>query len=198
MNADMSMALKQGIVSTGTGSGIGDNLAKFFSRFNTSNSGETVEEFSMVAELSSAPDILQKIKNSTGLSWRKIAELFSVSRRAVYDWLEGKPMSDQNYSKLCKVEEALAHIKYNTPFQARSLLLFGNSAGATPYQLLKQERYDEFSQFVQAETYDFEQAEHLTDISPADRLSALQDKVHTDLPGKRRRTASRRRPGDYE
>ena len=196
MNADISMALKHGMLSTGTGSGIGDNLAKFFSRFNTSNSGETVEEFAMVAELSSAPEILQKIKNNTGLSWKKIAELFSVSRRAVYDWLEGKPMSEHNYSKLCKVEEALAHIKYNTPFQVRTLLLFGNSAGENPYQLLKQARYEEFSQFVQAGTYDFEQTEHLSDVSPADRLSALQDKVHTDLPGKRRRTASRRRPGD--
>ena len=198
MNVDISMALKQGIISTGTGSGIGDNLAKFFSRFNTSNSGETVEELAMVAELSSTPDILQKVKNSTGLSWKKIAELFNVSRRAVYDWLEGKPMSDQNYSKLRKVEEALAHIKYNTPFQVRTLLLFGNNSGESPYQLLKQARYDEFSQFVQAGTYNFEQAEHLTDISPADKLSALQDKVHADLPGKRRSTASRKRPGDYE
>lgn len=196
MNADISMALKHGMLSTGTGSGIGDNLAKFFSRFNTSNSGETVEEFAMVAELRSAPDILQKVKGSTGLSWEKIAKLFNVSRRAVYDWLEGKPMSEQNYSKLCKVEEALLRMKYSTPFQVRTLLLFGNSSGENPYQLLKQERYEEFSQFVQSGRYDFEQAEHLSDVSPADRLSALHGKVHTDLPGKRRSTASRRRPAD--
>ena len=49
MNADISMALELGTLSTGTGSGIGDNLAKLFSRFNTSNSGETVEEFAAAA-----------------------------------------------------------------------------------------------------------------------------------------------------
>lgn len=196
MNTNITMALKAGILSPGTGSSIGDNLAMFFSRFNVSNSGETIEEFAAMAELTSASEILKEIKNSTGLSWKRMAELFSVSRRAVYDWLEGKPMSDHNYSKLCKVEEALKPIKYDTPYQMRTLLLFGNRAGENPYQLLKQSRYAEFSQFIQDQAYNFEQAEHLTDISPVERISTRQGKVHTDLPRKRRSKASRRRPAE--
>jgi len=196
MNADISMALKLGTLSTGTGSGIGENLAKLFSRFNTSNSGETVEEFTTVVELRSAADILRSVKVNTGLSWKKIAELFGVSRRAVYDWIEGKPMSDQNYSRLISVEEAVARIKYSTPFQVRTFLLFGNSSGENPLQLLKEQRYEEFSRLAQAGVYDFEKPDDFTGLSPADRLSALQDNVHTDLPGKRRSKASRRRSAD--
>ena len=196
MNADISMALKLGTLSTGTGSGIGDNLAKLFSRFNTSNSGETVEEFAAAAEVRSSADILQQLKGSTGLSWKKIAELFGVSRRAVYDWLEGKSMSEQNYSKLISVEEAVASINYSTAFQLRTFLLFGNSGGENPFQLLKEERYEEFSRLAQGGEYNFEKPDDLTGLSPADRLSALQDKVHTDLPGKRRSKASRRRSAD--
>jgi transcriptional regulator with XRE-family HTH domain len=90
-------------------------------------------------EIISAAETLQNLKNSTGLSWKKIAELFMVSPRAIYDWLEGKQISDENYSKLCSLEEALGRLRYSTPFQ---------------------------------------------------------DKVHTDLPDKKRSKASRRSPVD--
>ena len=77
---------------TGTGSGIGSTLVDMLIRLRASNSGEAahVDEVKMAYPV---PEILRDMKATTGLSWSKIGELFDVSRRAVYDWLEGKPIN---------------------------------------------------------------------------------------------------------
>jgi transcriptional regulator with XRE-family HTH domain len=196
MNADISMAFELGTLSTGTGSGIGETFAKLVSRLNTSHSGETITEFERAIEIISAAETLQNLKNSTGLSWKKIAELFKVSRRAVYDWLEGKQISDENYSKLCNLEEALGRLRYTTPFQVRTFLLFSSYGGQNPFELLKEERYEEFLQLSQSAAPQGIQEDEFVEVSLIDRLSALQDKAHTDLPDKKRSTASRRSPVD--
>lgn len=196
MIADVSMALELGTLSTGTGSGIGDTFAKLVSRLNTSHSGESITEFDSAIEIASAADILQNIKNSTGLSWKKIAELFNVSRRAVYDWLEGKQMADENYSKLCSLDVALDKLRYTTPFQVRSFLLFSTYGEQSPFELLREERYEEFLKLTQSAAHQFTLQDETVEVSPVDRISALQDKVHNDLPGKKRSKAVRKRPAD--
>jgi transcriptional regulator with XRE-family HTH domain len=196
MNADISMAFELGTLSTGTGSGIGETFAKLVSRLNTSHSGESITEFESLIEISSTAETLQNLKNSTGLSWKKMAELFKVSRRAVYDWLEGKQMSDENYSKLCSLEVALGRLQYPTPFQLRTFLLFSTFGGQNPFELLKEERYEEFLQLSLSATSQGTQQDESVEVSLIDRLSALQDKAHTDLPGQKRSMASRRGPID--
>lgn len=148
MNADISMALGLGTLSPRTGSGIGETFAKLVSRLNTSHSGESITEFESVSEITPASDTLQNLKHSTGLSWKKIAELFNVSRRAVYDWLEGKQMADENYSKFRSLEIALGKLQYTTPFQVRTFLLFSTYGEQSPFELLKEERYEEFLQLT--------------------------------------------------
>ena len=194
VNTDMGLR-------TGTGSGIGERLAKVLSRLQTSNSGETAEFIGTSSAEASAPEILKTLKASTGLSWNKIAELFNVSRRAVYDWLEGKTVSDQNYAKLLSVSGAIDILGLSSPFQVRTFLLFHNEAGISPFSLLKEGRYNEFQQLARESTWAGETPkEELSGefafVSLVDRLMALQDTVHTDLPGKKRSKASRRRPAD--
>ena len=194
VNADMRLR-------TGTGSGIGERLAKVLSRLQTSNSGETAEFIGTSSVEASAPGILRILKASTGLSWNKIAELFNVSRRAVYDWLEGNTVSDQNYAKLLSVSEAIDILELSSAFQVRTFLLFHNEAGVTPFSLLKEGRYDEFQHSARGSTWAVETPkEELSGefafVSLVDRLTALQDTVHTDLPGKKRSKPSRRRAAD--
>lgn len=196
MNADISMALELGTLSTGTGSGIGETFAKLVSRLNTSHSGESITEFESASEITFAADTLQNIKNSTGLSWKKIAELFNVSRRAVYDWLEGKQMADENYSKLRALEESLGRLRYTTSFQVRTFLLFSTYGEQSPFELLKEERYEEFLRLTQSDAPKLTLDDDSVEVSPVVRLSALQDTAHTDLPGQKRSTASRGRPAD--
>lgn len=183
-------------IYTGTGSGIGETLANVLSRLASSNSGETIEEFVGGSEEQTASDILHGLKTSTGLSWNKIAELFTVSRRAIYDWLEDKGMSDRNYSKLLSVSKAVESLEFTKPFQVRTFLIFPNSSGISAFDLLKEERYDEFYRLDHSTTFEDVKKREFPHIDLADRLSAKQDKAHTDLPGKKRTKVSRKRHSD--
>ena len=180
LNADVGLR-------TGTGSGIGSTLVDMLVRLRASNSGEAVD----IDEVKTAypvPELLRDLKATTGLSWSKIGELFGVSRRAVYDWLEGKPVAAHNYERLLSTHEAMRNVSFDSPFHARTFLLFSDAAGATPFQVLKDGAYSDFIRFAGVSTV--ASVEPL--ISVAARLSARQDTVHTDLPGRRRSTASRR------
>jgi hypothetical protein len=61
---------------------------------------------------------------------------------------------------------------------------------------LKEERYEEFLQLSQSAAPQGIQEDEFVEVSLIDRLSALQDKAHTDLPDIKRSTASRRSPVD--
>ena len=172
---------------TGTGSGIGNTLVDMLIRLRASNSGEAAH----VGEVKTAyhvPEILRDMKVTTGLSWSKIGELFDVSRRAVYDWLEGKPIADHNYERLVSTYEAIGTLDSYAPFQVRTFLLFSDAAGATPFQLLKEGAYSDFARIAGGSSAPSGEPF----ISVADRVNARQDTVHTDLPGRKRNTASRR------
>lgn len=89
----------------------------------------------------------------------------------------------------------------SSPFQVRTFLLFHNEAGISAFSLLKEGRYNEFQQLARESTWAGETPkEELSGefafVSLVDRLTALQDTVHTDLPGKKRSKASRRRSAD--
>lgn len=188
-------------LSTGTGSVIGETLAKVVNRLHISNSGETAEAIETAAGEYSVSETLRKLKTATGLSWSKIAELFNVSRRAVYDWLEDKPMADHNYAALRSVYKVIERLDFASPFQLRTFLLFRADSGTSPFQLLKEGRYEEFSKIAHRRTHqDEETKEALLDesvfVSIQDTLSARQDTVHTDLPGKKRSKAARRSSAD--
>lgn len=194
-------------LSTGTGSVIGETLAKVVNRLQTSNSGEPAKATETIADEHLVPETLRDLKAATGLSWNKVAELFNVSRRAVYDWLEGKPMADHNYTSLLSVYEVIESLKrhdFASSFELRTFLLYHtyhNQSGTSPFQLLKEGRYQEFSRRAHRRTHpDEEQKEAPSDeypfVSLRDRLSTRQDTVHTDLPGKNRSKAARRRRAD--
>ena len=174
---------------TGTGSGIGDTLVDMLSRLRASNSGETPQVSGRSDRMHSAPVILDEIKATTGLSWNKIAELCEISRRAVYDWLEGKPVADQNYARLLAAYDAIRGLALNAPYQVRTFLLFHNEGGTTPFQLLKEGRYEEFARLAYSDTIPIEEPF----VSVADRLDARQEAIHTDLAGPKRSTAARSR-----
>jgi transcriptional regulator with XRE-family HTH domain len=208
MNADMSInptfsPFSYGDMGlrTGTGSGIGETLAQLVSRLQVSNSGESAESLETAPVQHSVPETLREIKALTGLSWGKIAELFNVSRRAVYDWLEDKPLSDSNYAALRSVFEVVEKLDFLLPYQFRTFLLFSEAGGTSPLRLLKEGRYEEFVHTAlrrtqQAAVPKESSLDESGFISFEERLMARQDTVHSDLPGKKRSQASRRRPAD--
>ena len=182
----------------GTGSGMGEKIAQLISRLSSSNSGALEEEFSNCG-LSTAADILHHLKNTTGMSWSKIAELFNVSRRAVYDWLEGKSIAEHNLSSLYSVVKAVDSLNLPSPHHTRLVLLYKTPTGTSPFRLLKEARYEEFRRLRVDET--IEQFGKALERDPSritliDRLSVNEDIVHTDLPGKKRSRASRHRSAD--
>lgn len=182
-------------IRPGTGSSIGETLAELLSRINSSNSGEPMLRTALNDESRYISEDLKYLKDITGLSWVKIAELFGVSRRAVYDWLEGRSVSDKNYLKLISMKEAIRGSGLKKSFQVRIFLMTQTPNGITPFEMLKNEDYSGFSR---ARLNRADEDTSMVDtrfISLKDRLSAEQETVHVDLPGERRTKASRRSPG---
>ena len=177
---------------SGTGSGIGDTLVSLVLRLRASNSGESAHAAQTFTIAYSAPEMLRDLKAVTGLSWNRIGELCGVSRRAVYDWLEGKPIADHNLKRILTTCEVVKNLAFDSPFQVRTFLLYGGATDATPFQLLKNGTYDEFLRVAGSASF----TDQEPFVSALDRLDARHDVVHTDLSGKKRGTAARRTSAD--
>ena len=62
----------------------------------------------------STADQADLIVHTLGFSKRQLAELFGVPRQAIYDWLKGSKVSDENASKLSELAQLVAEITVDT------------------------------------------------------------------------------------
>lgn len=95
-------------------------------------------------------DAAQQVRELSGLKPAKLAELFGVSRKAFYDWLDGALPRDAARENLLKVAKLIeeASTRFGGPRELSSWLLAPVSPGArTPFQLLKEGRTAAFRGF---------------------------------------------------
>jgi transcriptional regulator with XRE-family HTH domain len=62
----------------------------------------------------SSADQIALVVHTLGFNKRQLAELFGVSRQAIYDWLKGGNVSEENARKLSLLAELLSVITANT------------------------------------------------------------------------------------
>jgi transcriptional regulator with XRE-family HTH domain len=59
-------------------------------------------------------DQIALVVHTLGFSKRQLAELFGVSRQAIYDWLKGRSISGENASKLSKIAGLVMEVTPDT------------------------------------------------------------------------------------
>lgn len=83
----------------------------------------------------SAPDLLDEIKNESGLTWDQIGRIMGVSRRSVHLWLNGRPPSADKEERLHAVVHVLRTVTTRSQAETRSRLL-DKTGGTSVFELL--------------------------------------------------------------
>ena len=90
-------------------------------------------------------NLILKLRKISGLTWEQLAKLFNTTRRSLHYWSNGNSMTDENYYKLINILAAIESCDTGTPRQNRRFLLTPIE-GCIPFNLLEQERFDDFDQ----------------------------------------------------
>ncbi len=100
-----------------------------------SDSQATTVWLEAVLPTKSAPELLDEVKDASGLTWDQIARLMGVSRRSVHLWLSGRPLSAENEERLHTIREIVRSVGGRSQVEVRSKLL-DKSGGASVLDLL--------------------------------------------------------------
>lgn len=93
-------------------------------------------------EIHSPSELVQAIRYLCGMTWAQVAEIFSVSLRAVFDWAAGKPVSPRHHEHLGNVFATLEYIDRGSAEENMNLLMSKSQEGITCFQLLKNDQCD--------------------------------------------------------
>ena len=93
-------------------------------------------------EIRSPSELVQAIRNLGGMTWAQVAEIFSVSLRAVFDWAAGKPVSARHRQHLGNVFATLEYIDRGSAEENMNLLMSKSEKGITCFELLKNDQCD--------------------------------------------------------
>jgi len=86
---------------------------------------------------------LYELRRLTGLTWDEIARLFHVSRRSVFLWASGKPMSSDNETLLARLLAFVQGADLGSAGANRQMLLGSTPGGDLVIDLLAAGRVDE-------------------------------------------------------
>lgn len=81
------------------------------------------------------------LKQSTGLTWEQIAQLFGVTRRAVHFWVEGGNLSPVSESRLRNIRQLITSMGTTGPIDTRAALFRVDSKGISLYAFMVAEVY---------------------------------------------------------
>lgn len=85
---------------------------------------------------------VQDVKNLSGLTWDQLAQLFSVSRRSLHNWINGQPMTQDHEDVLYRFREILHLIPSSNPLVVRSSLR-DRTKGLSVLELVGDRRFDD-------------------------------------------------------
>lgn len=77
-------------------------------------------------------DTLNRVKESSGLTWEQLAQVFGVSRRTVHLWTRGGKLNALHAEALRSLAHEVESLAGRTPLQVRAMLMTSDSAGRTP------------------------------------------------------------------
>lgn len=127
----------------------GPTLLVFMTNWHSASAID-VETFNDPPSSTPEADAAQQIRELSGLKPAKLAELFGVSRKAFYDWLDGALPRDATREHLLEVAKLIeeASTRFGGSRELSSWLLTPVSPGGrTPFELLKEGRAASFRGF---------------------------------------------------
>jgi transcriptional regulator with XRE-family HTH domain len=139
-------------------------------------------------ELSTA-EALARVRGLSGLTWKQLARLFSMTRRSIHFWASGKPMRPANEEHLRRVLSVLEQVDRGDPATNRALLLTPRR-GVVPLDVLAERRYTEFLSLVgpgparsapRPKPLSSEARRARRPLAPSELLGAEQDRIHRDV-----------------
>lgn len=101
----------------------------------------SVDQYAEQARELDAKDALFEIRRLTGYTWEEIAELVSVDRRTLYNWVQGGRIRRNNNETLREVLVVLRSIDPGDDREMRKQLDRKNAAGERVFELIADGRY---------------------------------------------------------
>lgn len=98
--------------------------------------GRVVVGPNMTSAPLSVAERVRTLKERSGLSWKQIAALFGVTRRAVHFWLEGGNITDHHIERLEDLDCTLTALDSGDPVSTRSVILTPDATGVSTYARL--------------------------------------------------------------
>jgi transcriptional regulator with XRE-family HTH domain len=147
-------------------------------------------------------DAIAELRRISGLTWEQLAGMLQVSRRTLHFWATDKQMHPANEQRVHRVLGVLRRIDRGFSTQNRTLLLSPLEAGVMPYDLLRDERYDDVVERLgeghaphrlQLPRTSVEGRARRRPLSVAILLDARQDDVHKKI-GRRIQSQPIRKP----
>lgn len=80
-------------------------------------------------------NLVEDLKERSGLSWEQLSKLFGVSRRSMHKWARGGAMNARDLDRAAEIGEALSKIP-GTPFDVRTALFRADGSGNSIYRTL--------------------------------------------------------------
>lgn len=75
------------------------------------------------------PEMLQRLRRVSGLSWGEIAQATGVSRRTIHNWLTGTRLADVHLDRLLTLHQAVEAIEAGSDRATRDALLAPRAGG---------------------------------------------------------------------
>ncbi len=151
----------------------------------------------------SGSSAVTELRRISGLTWEQLARVFDVSRRSVHFWASGQPMNAANEERLQRTLRAVRAVDRGSAAANRTAILTALADGTIPYDILKEQRFDEFVQTLGATVA--ERSAALRPLSaeavaarrpppPAELVGARHDLAHEQAgPPRRPRVAKAKR-----
>jgi transcriptional regulator with XRE-family HTH domain len=92
---------------------------------------------------SSIGSALLELRRLSGITWEQLPELFGVSRRSLHFWASGKPQNSSNERRVQQLLATPQQIDRGNARENRVALFAVQSDGVIPFNLLREERYDD-------------------------------------------------------
>jgi hypothetical protein len=131
-----------------------------------------------------AADALLELRRLTGFTWDQVARMLDVTPRTPFLWTQGNPISRANEERLQRVVALLRRVDRGSPDANRAALLGARSDGTVPFDLLVAGDFEYAEAALTMRTSSVPvPRQALRDrrpMSPVDRMSLSDEKVHVD------------------